>query len=547
MNKFKLLSLVSGLTVALNLVPSVFAQAVQNHVRIVGTTRTVWFGDVTNNGCTVTDTDGKEHSLSEPMAICALDAASKTGGFTYTVKDFGGSLGLFLESIAEDKPAADFSTYWLYDINGTGASVGAASYKTNNGDSLYFHFENPGADKAKRAVNDGLSYLKSQQQSSGQIAGFNGVSDWAAMAFAGEDIDISDISKGGISLMDYLKTNPPGPSASATEWERAILAISAAGQNPFSFGGRNYVQTLEAMANNSQIGDANLLNDDMFGLLALISVGNSSNLQIKQDSLNFLVANQSQGGGFGWSKTSGPDIDTTAAAIQALKAGKNAGLSNSNLDQSISNAKFYLLSGQNPDGGFGYLPGEPSNGSTTAWALLALSSLGENGESVQKAKEYLVKNQEENGSFKWQNGFSGDTFTSSYAITALSGKYWPVKTYAGSAPSPSIAPSPSPSISPSPSPSPSPTPVPSPSANPSPSTAPSASPVPSASPSPAASPSPSPSTSPKPGIKLGEIFKKQQERMEELRRKQQARMEEIRKKMDERMKKLSDKLNGLFR
>lgn len=529
--------------------PSVFAQAVQNHVRIVGTNRTIWFGDVTNNGCTVTDTAGFSHAISEPMAICALDEASKIGGFSYQVKDFDGSLGLFLESIAEDKPASDFSTYWLYDVNGTGASVGAASYETQAGDTLFFHFENPAADTARRAVNDGISYLKSQQQSSGQIAGFNGVSDWAAMAFAGENIDISGISKGGSSLLDYLKANPPAGNALATEWERSILALTATGQNPFNFNGKNYVQTLESLANNSQLGDLNLLNDDMFGLLALISAGNGSSSKIKQDSLNFLVANQSAGGGFGWSKTSGADIDTTAAAIQALQSGKDAGLTNSGLENAISSAKSYLLTGQNADGGFGYLPGETSNGSTTAWALMALSSLEDGSGSAQKARDYLVKNQEENGSFKWQNGFAGDTFTSSYAVLALEGQYWPVDIYEGSAPSPSANPSPSVSPSPVPSATPMPSASPSPSASavPSPSATPLASPSVSPSASPVASPSPRPGPEIEFGFDLGEIFKKQQEKMAEIRKKQQARMEEMRKKMDERMKKLSDRLNNLFK
>lgn len=529
--------------------PSALAQAVSNHVRIVGSNRTIWFGDVSNNGCMVTDKAGVSHAISEPMAICALDEASKIGGFSYEVKDFGGSLGLFLESIAEDKPAADFSTYWLYDVNGASASVGAASYKTVAGDSLFFHFENPNTDKAQRAVNDGISYLKSQQQPSGQIAGFNGVSDWAVMAFAGENIDISGISKGGSSLLDYLKASPPANNASATEWERSILALTAAGQNPFNFNGKNYVQTLESLENSSQLGDSNLLNDDMFGLLALISAGNGSSSQIKQNSLNFLIANQNAGGGFGWSKTSGPDIDTTAAAIQALQSGKDAGLTHSGLNQAISSAKSYLLTGQNADGGFGYLPGEVSNGSTTAWALMALSSLEDGSESAQKAKDYLVKNQEENGSFRWQNGFAGDTFTSSYAVLALEDEYWPVKIFEGPTPSPSASPSPSVSPSPSASATPAPSALPSPSASATPS--PSLTPLPSASVSPSATPAVSPSPRPRPeiefGFDLGEIFKKQQEKMAEIRKKQQARMEEMRKKMDERMKKLSDKLNNLFK
>ena len=402
--------------------------------------------------------------------------------------------------------------------------------------------------QSDQATDKGIDYLKSQQQTNGQIAGFNGVSSWAAMAFAGAGIDIATVKSTESSLLDYLQSNPPASGASATEWEREILAITAAGQSPFDFGGKNYVLALEALANNSQIGDANLINDDMFGLLALISAGDGSNSRVKQDALNFILANQSANGGFGWSKTSGPDIDTTAAAIQALEAGKDAGLLNGGLTSAINSAKSYLLSGQNPDGGFGYLPGETSNGSTTAWAVMALSSLGESREPLQKAKSFLVSTQEENGSFKWQSGFAGDTFTSSYAVLALEGEYWPVKIFEESVPSAS----PSPSVSPTPSQSPSASPPPAGGPDPSPSVAPSASPSPSAtqvaSPPPAGGPSVSPSATPaasstpkpKPEIEFGfdfkEMYAKQQILLNRLREKQKERFEKIQKKLEETLK-----------
>lgn len=413
--------------------------------------------------------------------------------------------------------------------------------------------------QADEATDKGIDYLRSQQQPNGQIAGFNGVSAWATMAFSGAGVDIATITTGGSSLLDYLKSNPPASGAPATDWEREILAITSAGQNPFDFNGKNYVLTLESMVNNSQIGDLSLLNDDMFGLLALISAGDGSNLQIKQNSLIFLIANQSTEGGFGWSKTSGPDIDTTAAAIQALQAGKDAGLTNSELNQAIDNAKAYMLTGQNADGGFGYLPGEISNASTTAWAVMALSALEETGEPIQKAKDFLTKSQADNGSFEWQSGFPGDTFTSSFAILALSGEYWPVKVFEESEPIPSVSPFPSTSPSPSPiqsaSPSPSALPPPAGGPSPSPSVTPSTAPSPSASPNPSVSPSATPvaSSIPKPkpeiefGFDMGEIFKKQQERITEMRKKQQARALKMQKKMQESMKKLSDKLNNLFK
>lgn len=396
--------------------------------------------------------------------------------------------------------------------------------------ALLILFAKPAFAQSGEAINNGLNYLKSQQQPTGQIAGFNGVSAWAGMAFSGAGFDLASISNGGSSLLDYLKNNPPAAGASATEWEREILAITAAGQNPFNFGGKNYVQALEGLANNSQIGDTNLINDDMFGLLALISAGDTTNDQIKQDSLNFILANQDPGGGFGYSKTSGPDIDTTAATIQALRAAQDNGIEHNNLSSAVNLARAYLLSGQNADGGFGYLPGEVSNASTTAWAEMALSSLSDTGQSIQKANDYLIKAQEENGSFKWQPEFSGDTFTSSYAVLALSGEYWPVKIFEEASPSPS--PSANPSIIPSPMASPSP--------NSSPSIAPSPSTSASPSASPTASPSITPSAKPKPEIEFGfdfnKMYGKQRKLINRLREKQKEKFEIMRQKLEESLK-----------
>src|SRR4051812_23688714 len=83
--------------------PKVFAAAVTAHVRLVGSNRTIWFGDVTYSGCTITDDANVNHVYTTPLAVCAIDAASNAGGFTYKVHDFGGSLGLFLQAVAEDQ------------------------------------------------------------------------------------------------------------------------------------------------------------------------------------------------------------------------------------------------------------------------------------------------------------------------------------------------------------------------------------------------------------------------------------------------------------
>ncbi|MGH7203303.1 MAG: prenyltransferase/squalene oxidase repeat-containing protein, partial [Candidatus Levyibacteriota bacterium] len=484
---------------------------VATHVRIVGSTQTIWYGDVTTDGCTITDTDNKQHTFAQPVAICALDAAAKTGGFTYAVKDFGGSLGLFLQTVAGDTGASDFSTFWSYDLNGAAASQGISSQAASNGDSLYFHFENPNADPNKRAVNDGITYLKSQQQSNGQISGFTGISQWATMSIAATGIDPATVKNGSTSLIDFLTANPPTASSTATDVERDILAITASGKDPYNFSGVNYVQNLESHHNNSQLGVITQINDDIFGLLALVSAGSGASSQTKQDARNFILSHQGTDGGFSWSTTGIEDVDDTAAALQALVAAKNAGMTATNLDTTITNAKNYILAAKNTDGGFPSVKGDASNTSTTAWAVMALNAVGDTGSDITNADAYMRGNQEENGSFKWQPSSTGETFTTSYAVLALTGKYWPVKTFGGitATPSPTHtdSPSPTPSLSSTPTPSPTVTPTPSPTVT--------------------VTSTPIPTVNPKPNTKISDIGKRERERINQIQRQQRRFFERI--------------------
>ncbi len=479
--KRTLIILIGTIFVASNflLVTPAFAASVTAHIRIVGTTRTIWFGDVSFDGCSVTDDANVVHVYTQHLAICALDAASKAGGFSYKAHDFGGSLGLFIQGIAEDQGAADFSTYWLYDVNGTGATAGISSQVVANNDSLFFHFNNPNADLNVRAINDGITYLKSEQGVNGQIQGFSGVSGWAAMSFAASNINIDTVSKGGVSLTNYLMTNPPASGASATEWERQILALTSTGKNPYSFGGVNYVTSLEALHTGGQIGSLTQINDDFFGLLALISAGKKSDNASANDALSFILSHQNANGGFSWSTTGAPDVDDSAAALQALVAAQNAGFSPSTLGTAITNAKNYVTGAQNSDGGFGSNPGDTSNTSTTSWADMAFHAAGVTGDPDTKAKAFMQGKQDENGSFRWQDGSAGETFTTSYVLVALNGKSWPLVVF-----TPPVTPTPTPTATPTPTPTATPTITPTPTVISVPTPTPTVSPLPTGAPKP---------------------------------------------------------------
>lgn len=355
--------------------------------------------------------------------------------------------------------------------------------------------------KADARLDYGINFLHSKQDSSGKItSGFSAPSQWTAIALAALGIDVATFktATSSASLKDFLLTDTP-VNNSATDWESRILTIVAINENPASFGGTNYLQNLEGFYNNGQLGDLCALNDDIFGLLALIAGGGLANSNIKQHILDFIISKQDlANGGFGWSAPGCAWYDTasdmTAAAIQALHAAKDNGLINKDLDNAISRAKAYLLTTQSTDGGFGYFGS--SDADTTGWVLMALNVLGmKDSTQAINAKNWLAGKQQSDGGFPGWNG--SDSTTTAQGLIALSGTGWILKIFTPTA-TPNATPSATPAPVPTPTPSPTPTPTPSPTPSATPTSTPSPSPVPTLSPTPTSSPTSSPTPSPTP-------------------------------------------------
>lgn len=357
---------------------------------------------------------------------------------------------------------------------------------------------------ADTVIDNGVSFLKSKQDVSGGITGgFSAPSQWSAIAFAANGIDVATIKNPTNSLKDFLLTDIPN-NGLATDWESRILAIVAMGDDPTNFGDVNYVQKLESFYNNNQIGDLTLLNDDFFALLALIASGNSANLQIKQDTLNFIIAHQASDGGFSWSPDTtcsygAPTVDMTAAALQSLQTGKDNGLIHAELDNAIAKAKDYLLAKQNSDGGFPGWSGV-SDADTTSWVLMAFNVLGMKDSSpALSAKNWLEGSQQLDGGFLGWGGT--DSTTTAQALIALVGKGWILKIFTPSI-DPSLTPTPLPACESTPVPTASATPTPTPTVTPTPTSTPTPTPTPTLTPTsiltPTPTSTPTPSSTPSP-------------------------------------------------
>ena len=323
---------------------------------------------------------------------------------------------------------------------------------------------------ADAVIDNGLNFLKSKQDSSGRInAGFSAPSQWSAIAFAANGIDIATIKNPSVSLKDFLLSNVPGEPSSATDWETRILAIIATDGDPTNYGSINYVSRLESFFSNNQIGDICSLNDDIFGLLAEIAAGSSANIQIKQAVLSYLISKQDIGdGGFGYSTPGcsyySTSADMTGAAVQALVAAKKSGLTDSGLETAIDQAKNYLLKNQDSDGGYGYYGSSDTD--TTGWVLMAFNALDMKDSSESAStKNWLISQQSKvDGGIQafdyGTNTFVSNSSTTAQAMIALAGKSWILKIFdpinITPAPTLSVTPTVSPTVTPTITPTPNP-------------------------------------------------------------------------------------------
>lgn len=212
----------------------------------------------------------------------------------------------------------------------------------------------------------------------------------------------------------------------ATDYEKTILALTAAGKDPRTFGNIDFINQLKSFHQSNQIGSADLLNDDFWGILALVSAGESINSQIIQDSKNFILANQNPDGGWGYAVGGDSDTNDTAAAIMALlETGMRPG------EPAIIRAIDYLKLSQNNDGGFPYHPGNESDSGSDAWVISAIYKLGQEPQNWQKNGKnpinHLKSLQRKDGSFKWvASEDKGYPILTAYAVIALTENYYPV-------------------------------------------------------------------------------------------------------------------------
>jgi prenyltransferase/squalene oxidase-like repeat protein len=286
--------------------------------------------------------------------------------------------------------------------------------------------------QADDAATRGANWFRANQEASGSLG-----TDWAMTALAAAGVNAADVST---SLADpsaqdfYLdEWQASGPGGAGTDAARGILAGVAGGIQPSRLSTAadttksNLVARIAELFDGTQIGEPGLLNDDIFGLLALHQAGAPPALLRR--IVDYLRTKQLADGGWTWNNSPGApaDTDMTGSVVAAFCAA-GVGPGDPDLDQALG----LLHTLQDPDtGGFIAPPesfGIGVNTDTTSWVASGLIQCGidPQGPAWTTAQgktplDYLVSLQRPDGHFDWTAEFGGGAFETHSAVRALGG------------------------------------------------------------------------------------------------------------------------------
>lgn len=257
-------------------------------------------------------------------------------------------------------------------------------------------------------ANRALQFLSDQQNPDGSFGNGTLYTDWAAIALSTTGTTMAARQK----VVAYLLTDV-SPGNLVTDAERRAMALMALGINPYTGVSTNYIQPILNAYDGRQIGDINLVNDDIFALFSLLKAGYSLEDNIIRNTITFIIT-QKQNGSWG-------GVDLTAAAIQALTQVQNA----PGVSGALTEARTYLHTRQGINGSF------DNNIDSTSWATQAIIALGESPhDAAWKPNglgpiDYLSAQQQADGGMRTPNDTKNNrVWSTSYAVPAAIGRPW---------------------------------------------------------------------------------------------------------------------------
>ena len=198
---------------------------------------------------------------------------------------------------------------------------------------------------------------------------------------------------------------------------RTILALEGAGIEPREFGGRNLVAAL--LAKRRPDGSyEDWPNSTAYAVVALRSAGIAN----VADSLEWLREVQNEDGGWGDVPGSPSNADGTGAVLQALSPSSKA----------AQRAVGYLRQVQQPGGGYRLGGNGALNTQSTAWAVEGLLAAGADPAQFKRggksAYEYLEDNQASDGHYRYSSkSDQTPVWVTGQVLVAASKKYLPLE------------------------------------------------------------------------------------------------------------------------
>jgi energy-coupling factor transport system substrate-specific component len=264
------------------------------------------------------------------------------------------------------------------------------------------------------------SYLKRAQNSDGGFGGAPGAGStqlhtgWAALGLAATGVNPADVSKGGNSVVDYVRAHA-GSLNDTGDLERAIITLRASGVSVRSLAGRDLLaELLKRRSRNGSWSNNNTWTS--FGILSLKASGGGG----VSRSARWLARRQNRDGGFGFQPHAASTADDTGAALQALGAAGRRG------SKGVKRAVGYLRRARHGDGGWGQMRPQASNSQSTAWAVQGLVAVGRS--PGRKPLAYLRSLQGGDGSIRYSRASrQTPVWTTAQALDALRLKAFPLR------------------------------------------------------------------------------------------------------------------------
>jgi hypothetical protein len=284
--------------------------------------------------------------------------------------------------------------------------------------------------QAEDAASRGANWFRANQDASGSLG-----ADWAMTALGAAGVNAADVSTSPLdpSAQDFYlgEWQASGPGGAGTDAERGILTGIPGGIQPSRLSTSadatksNLVARIAELFDGTQIGEPGLLNDDIFGVLALRQAGAPRALLRKL--VDHLRAAQLPDGGWTWNTAPEAiaDTDMTGSVVAAFcAAGVGPG------DPGLDRALALLHTLQDPaTGGFVAPPeafGIGVNTDTTAWVASGLIQCGIDPQGAEWTTaqgktpfDYLVSMQRPDGHFDWTAEYAGGAFETYSAVRPL--------------------------------------------------------------------------------------------------------------------------------